>query len=270
MVGRLGIIGAGNMGEAIIRGVLQSALLKAEDLLVTDVSARRLEHMHSQYQVQAVTDLARLAEGTDTIILAVKPQSMEGLLSALKGLLRSGALVVSIAAGVTLKKIARGLPPGTRIVRVMPNNPALYMKGIAALCPGEAATEEDLKAACSIFEALGRAVVVEERMMDAVTGLSGSGPAYVYLFIEALSDGGVRMGLPRDVATELAVQTVLGSAVVAAESHEHVALLKEMVTSPGGTTIAGLHELERGALRATVINAVEAATKRSRELGEDS
>ncbi|MBI4774750.1 MAG: pyrroline-5-carboxylate reductase [Deltaproteobacteria bacterium] len=269
MAGRLGIIGTGNMGEAITRGVLQSALLKAEDILVTDVSIHRLEHMRSQYQVKTVTEPARLVEEVETIILAVKPQSMDTLLSALKDLLRSDVLIVSIAAGVSLEKIARGMPPGTRVVRVMPNNPALYMKGIAALCPGKTATGDDMKTVSSIFEALGRVVVVEEKMMDAVTGLSGSGPAYVYLFIEALSDGGVRMGLPRDVATELAVQTVLGSAVVAAESRKHVALLKEMVTSPGGTTIAGLHELERGAFRGVVINAVEAATKRSRELGKE-
>jgi pyrroline-5-carboxylate reductase len=175
--------------------------------------------------------------------------------------------VISIAAGITISRIEQALTATPRVIRVMPNTPALVLSGAAGLAKGSSATNEDMTLAQEIFSAVGRAVVVEEKLMDAVTGLSGSGPAFVFTVIEALSDAGVKVGIPRPLALELAAQTVFGSAKMVLETREHPAKLRDMVTSPGGTTIAGMHELEKGKLRAVLMNAVEAATNRSRELG---
>jgi pyrroline-5-carboxylate reductase len=191
--------------------------------------------------------------------------------AALKGIAASvdqTKTIISIAAGTTIAFVAGRLPAKARIIRVMPNTPALVLAGAAGIAKGEYATAQDLQIAEAIFSAMGKAVVVEEKHLDAVTGLSGSGPAYVFLFIEALADGGVKMGLPRDVATLLAAQTVLGAAKMLLEGGRHPAELKDLVASPGGTTIAGLHALERGGLRGIVMEAVEAATSRSKELGK--
>jgi pyrroline-5-carboxylate reductase len=175
--------------------------------------------------------------------------------------------VISIAAGITISRIEQALTASPRVIRVMPNTPALVLSGAAGLAKGRSATNEDMALAQEIFGAVGRAVVVDEKLMDAVTGLSGSGPAFVFTVIEALSDAGVKVGIPRPLALELAAQTVFGSAKMVLETKEHPAKLRDMVTSPGGTTIAGMHELEKGKLRAVLMNAVEAATNRSRELG---
>ena len=199
--------------------------------------------------------------------MAVKPQSLETALREIAPVL-GGKLVISIAAGISIGRLARLVPSDARIIRVMPNAPALVREGMSVLAFGPGVTEEDVRFARTLFDAVGRVLVVEERLMDVVTGLSGSGPAYVCLVIEAMADGGVKMGLPRAVAELLAVQTVLGSARMLLETGEHPARLKDRVTSPGGTTIAGLHQLERGGLRATLMAAVEAATKRSKELGD--
>ncbi|MGB0909759.1 MAG: pyrroline-5-carboxylate reductase, partial [Nitrospirales bacterium] len=202
-----------------------------------------------------------------TVIIAVKPQVLPQVLKKIKKVMKKGHLVISVAAGVPILKIVACLPSNTSVIRAMPNTPAMVLQGATALAAGEDATQEQLVIATEIFEASGQVVVVEEKLMDAVTGLSGSGPAYVYVMIEALADGGVRMGLPRQVAHTLATQTVLGTAQMVLASGEHPGTLKDRVASPGGTTIAGLHELEQGGIRATLMNAVEAATRRSEELG---
>jgi pyrroline-5-carboxylate reductase len=202
------------------------------------------------------------------LILATKPDQVAAALAEIAGAIGPSHLLISIAAGVPLAKLESALPPGTRVIRVMPNTPALVGAGAAGFALGKNATAADGELAQKLLSAVGLAVPVKESLLDAVTGLSGSGPAYVYQFIEALSDGGVAAGLPRDVATRLAAQTVLGSAKMVLETRQHPGVLKDQVTSPGGTTIEGVHELEKGAFRATVINAVRAATEKSKKLGQ--
>jgi pyrroline-5-carboxylate reductase len=201
------------------------------------------------------------------VVLAVKPQVLPAVLAGVKEFARPWHLIISIAAGVSLE-VLEGAFPGSRVIRVMPNTPTLVGAGMAALAPGSGVTPEDLALALDLFGAVGQAVVVEERLMDAVTGLSGSGPAFVAVFIEALADGGVKMGLPRPLALTLATQTVLGTARLCHEEQLHPALLKDLVTSPGGTTIAGLHALESRGFRGAVMDAVTAAAERSKELGK--
>jgi pyrroline-5-carboxylate reductase len=202
------------------------------------------------------------------IVLSVKPQVMEKVLAEIGPSLDASKLVISIAAGIPIAALERQVGHGVRVIRTMPNTPALVGAGATALSPGEHATEADLAQAKALFDAIGMTVVVDEPLLDAVTGLSGSGPAYIFLIIEALADGGVKAGLARDQAQELAAQTVLGSAKLLIETGEHPGRLKDQVTSPGGTAIAGLHTLEAGGLRTTLMDAVEAATFRSRELGK--
>jgi len=233
-----------------------------------DVMDERLRYMEQTYGVGGFKDAVEMGKQCDIVVLAVKPQVVPKALASYKPASGPQQLMISICAGTTIATLENGLAKGSRVIRVMPNTPALIGAGAAALCKGTHATDEDLAVAREIFEAIGIAVVVEEKMMDAVTGLSGSGPAYVFQFIEALSDGGVNMGLARDVATKLAVQTVIGAARMVAELGKHPAVLKEMVTSPGGTTIAGLYALERGGIRGLIMEAIEDATTRSEELGQ--
>lgn len=262
---KIGFIGAGNMAEAMIKGILASGI-KAE-LAVSDSSVERLEVIRTVYGVEAVSkDNKRVSDFADIIFLAVKPQILSVVLRQLKGRVRD-KLIVSIAAGKTIEYIESILGDEIRIVRVMPNTPALVLSGATAVCGGKSALDEDLETVRSLFSSVGSCVIVEEEKMDVVTGLSGSGPAYVYQFIEALSDAGVKMGLTRADATLLAAQTVLGAARMVIDTGIHPAQLKDNVTSPGGTAICGLHELEKGGMRAAVINAVEAATEKSKELG---
>jgi len=265
---RVGFIGGGNMGEALIRGLVGANLVKPGLITATDVRADRAKQLAQQFGVTAHSDNARCVRDADVVILAVKPQIMAEVLREIAPVVEARHLLISIAAGVATATIRAALGKDARIIRVMPNTPALVGAGMAALAPGQHATSEHMQRAVSIFNAIGKAVTVAEKDLDAVTGLSGSGPGYVAVMVEALIDGGVRAGLARDIATTLAIQTVLGSAQMLAESGYHPAQLKDMVTSPGGTTIAGLHTLEQGGLRTTLINAVEAATKRSKELGE--
>jgi pyrroline-5-carboxylate reductase len=263
----IGFIGAGNMAEAMIRGLLEARLVTADQLIASDIIEAKRQQIHVRYGIQTVTDGGDVAAKASILVLAVKPQDMAAALNGIAASVDQTKTVISVAAGITMAFIAEGLPAKTRIVRAMPNAPALVLAGAAGLSKGEYATAEDLQIAETIFSAVGKAVIVEEKHLDAVTGLSGSGPAYVFLFVEALADAGVKMGLARDVAGLLAAQTVLGAAKMVLESGRHPAELKDMVASPGGTTIAGLYALERGGLRGTVIEAVEAATIRSRELG---
>ncbi len=255
------------MAEALVLGLLHSRLKTPSEILVSDVKKERLEHLAREHGVTTTQDNHALVRGSDVLVISVKPQVVDKVLGAIGDDVRPDQLVISVAAGVSVACLEARLPPGTRVVRTMPNTPATVLAGATAIAAGTHSTEADLETARTLFEATGRVVVLDESLLDAVTGLSGSGPAYVMLIIEALADGGVKVGLHRDTALLLAAQTVYGSAKLLLESGEHPGRLKDMVTSPGGTAIAGLHTLESGALRKTLIDAVEVATLRSAELG---
>jgi pyrroline-5-carboxylate reductase len=264
----IAFLGAGNMAEALVSGMLKAQLASPANISATDISTKRLEYFQQTFQVQGVSDNAEATKQADIIIVCVKPQVMDSVLSEIKGELSRNSLVISVAAGYPLTRIQGHIGSLIPLVRAMPNTPAVIQEGVTALTGSPGLSIHHLQLAQTIFESVGKVVTVEESLMDAVTGLSGSGPAYIYLVIEALTDGGVRVGLPRSVAGILATQTVLGAARMALQTGEHPAILKDRVTSPGGTTIAGLQQLEAGGLRATFMNAVEAATQRSRELGQ--
>jgi pyrroline-5-carboxylate reductase len=263
---KIAFIGGGQMAEAMIGGLLSGQVCPADSIWATDPVAERRDHLKSQFGIRVGSANREAVAWADVVVLAVKPQTLQVVLSDL-GQALAHALVISIVAGVTIQAIAEQMAGAMRVVRAMPNTPALVREGMTALALGSAVSENDSRMARTVFEAVGRVVLVEERLMDAVTGLSGSGPAYVFLAIESLADGGVKMGLPRQVAELLAAQTVLGAARLVLESGMHPAQLKDRVASPGGTTIAGLHQLEQGRFRATLMSAVEAATIRSKELG---
>ena len=262
----LGFVGGGQMAEALINGLLSKEFLKPGQIKVSDLSKDRRNHLREAFGINTTPENKEAVKGSKIIILAVKPQVMSIVIEDIGPVVSSNHLVVSIAAGITAHSLEKRLPEGTRVVRVMPNTPALVQAGAAALCKGSSASQGDLDIVRQILEAVGKAVVVPEAFMDAVTGLSGSGPAYVFTFIEGLIDAGVREGLSRTVAQELVVQTVLGAALMCQSTGKHPAELTAMVTSPGGTTVAGLHVLERAALRGILLDAVRAATERSREL----
>jgi len=265
--GTVGFIGTGNMGEALIRGLLRASVAEPAQVVGSDPRPERCAELAQRYGIRTTGDNTEVARGADILVLSVKPQVMERVLEEVGPTIHAHALVVSIAAGVPISAIEARLPQA-RVIRVMPNTPALVGAGATAIAMGGHATRDDVQAARRIFESVGMVVELDEAQMDAVTGLSGSGPAYMFLVIEALSDAGVKVGLSRHHAQALAAQTVLGSAKLLLETGEHPGRLKDMVTSPGGTAIAGLHTLEAGGLRTTLMDAVEAATKRSRELGE--
>jgi pyrroline-5-carboxylate reductase len=264
---RLVFLGGGQMAEAIARGVIAAGLLKPEQIAASEVRADRRDYLQSKVGIRAVATNREAVGLGDVILLAVKPQDTGVVLAEIGDLVRTDQVVVSIAAGVPLKKLEAPFSKAVPVIRVMPNTPCLVGAGMAAIAKGTHATAEHEARVLGIFYATGKAVSVYEKDLDAVTGLSGSGPGYVAVIVEALIDGGVRAGLARDIATTLAVQTVLGSAQMLAQTGEHPARLKDMVTSPGGTTIAGVHALEQGGLRAAIIDAIVAATERSRELG---
>ena len=263
----LGFVGGGQMAEALIKGLLSKKLLKPDQITASDLSENRRNHLKKSFRINITSENKEAVTGSEIIVLAVKPQIMSTVLEDIGPFVSRNHIVVSIAAGITIQSLEKRLLKGTRVVRVMPNTPALVQAGAAALCKGTNTSQNDLDVVRKILEAVGKAVVVPEALMDAVTGLSGSGPAYVFTFIEGLIDAGVREGLPRNVAQELVVQTVLGAALMCQNTGKHPAELTTMVTSPGGTTVAGLHVLERAALRGILLDAVRAATERSRELG---
>lgn len=264
---KLGFIGGGNMAAALVKGLLHAKVPPGE-IIVSDVKTDRLTMLSEAHGVTTTTDNHELVRSCDVIVLSVKPQVIDKVLGAIATDVKPAHLVVSVAAGVPVSAMEARLPEGTRVVRSMPNTPATALAGATAIAAGTHATEDDLETARALFAAVGRVVTLDETLLDAVTGLSGSGPAYVMLMIEALADGGVKVGLHRDTALLLAAQTVYGSAKLLLETGEHPGRLKDMVTSPGGTAIAGLHTLESGGLRRTLIDAVEAATNRSATLGE--
>jgi pyrroline-5-carboxylate reductase len=264
---RVGFLGAGRMASALARGWIAAGLTTAERVLASDPSAEAREAFAGGGPLRAVSANSEVVAHGDLLVLAVKPQSMKALLDEIRPLLTERHLIVSIAAGVSLRQLADGIG-ARRLVRVMPNTPCLVGASASAYTPGEGATAEDTALVERLLKAVGVAFRVPENLLDAVTGLSGSGPAFVYLMIEALSDGGVRVGLPRDAATALAAQTVFGAAKMVLETGSHPGVLKDQVASPGGTTIAGLHALERGGVRGAIMDAVEAATRRAAELGK--
>lgn len=265
----IGFLGGGSMATALVKGLLSARTTTPERIVVSDAKAERLESLHAAHGVRTTRDNGELVDSVDVLILAVKPQVIDKVLTQVGPRVRPEQLVISVAAGVPIAAIEARLPPHGRVVRTMPNTPATVLAGATALAAGTHATEADLEVARALFSSVGRVVTIDESGIDAVTGLSGSGPAYVMLIIEALADGGVKVGLHRDVALLLAAQTVYGSAKLLLETGEHPGRLKDMVTSPGGTSIAGLHTLESGGLRRTLIDAVEVATKRAEELGAD-
>jgi pyrroline-5-carboxylate reductase len=269
---KIGFIGGGNMAEAMIKGLLSASFIEAKNVFVSEPSEAKRNTLHAEYKIKVSADNRELVKKCDIIILAVKPQIVQKVLRDIASLVGRDKLVISIAAGVPIAIMDDVLRGGKNkkfsIVRTMPNTPALVQEGVTAIASGEHVRKIDVKIAHRIFEAVGRTVDVEEDQLDAVTGLSGSGPAYIFMLIEALSDAGVKMGLSREVANTLTIQTVLGSAKLARESGKHPGELKDMVTSPAGTTISGLHALEEGSFHTTLMNAVEDATLRSRELGQ--
>jgi len=264
---RVAFLGAGNMGEALIKGLTQAGLVPAGSIAASDPRGEHLAEIARRYGIQAVADNTDLVKRAEVIILAVKPQIMGVVLKEVADVVDEGKLLISIAAGVATKKLREQLGKPARLIRVMPNTPALVLEGVTAIARADGLRPGDLEAAQELFAAVGKVVVLEESAMDAVTGLSGSGPAYVAIAIEALADGGVKMGLDRATAMTLAAQTVLGSARLVLDTGVHPGQLKDMVSSPGGTTIAGIAALEDGGLRRALIQAVERATLRSRELG---
>ncbi len=263
---RIGFLGAGAMGEALIHGLVHTRLAAPEKILAFDLRRERLQELEQTYGIRAVAGREELAAGADIIILAIKPQNLETALAGFR--VDRGQLVISIIAGITLARLEAYLG-ATPLVRVVPNTPALVGEGIAALAAGKSASPEDLDRALAIFRSVGKAIVLPEEQLDAVTGLSGSGPAYIYMVIEALADGGVRAGLPRTAAMELAAQTVRGAAGMVLHSGEHPGALKDRVTSPAGTTIAGLAVLEDRGVRGAFIRAVEAAALQAKSLGKE-
>jgi pyrroline-5-carboxylate reductase len=265
---KVAILGAGRLGESMLRGLLSTGWREPQEVVVTSRRAERRDALAALYGVEATADNAAAIRGARLVVLSVKPQDIAGLLGEIAAVVSPGQTLLSVAAGVTTPAIESRLPEGARVVRAMPNAPALVHEGIAGLCGGEHARDEDLEMATSALGHLGAVVRVAEDDMDAVTALSGSGPAYFALLAEAMIEAGLLLGLSRDVSTRLVVQTMFGSARLLRDEQMHPVELREAVTSPGGTTTRAIRELERSGVRAAFLNAINAATERSRELAE--
>jgi pyrroline-5-carboxylate reductase len=267
---RLVFLGGGQMAEALIRGVLDAGLVSPDRVLAADIVPERRAYLADRIGIRTAERNQEAIRFGEVVFLAVKPQDVPTVVADVGPHVGADQLVVSIAAGVPLAKVESGIDKPAPVIRVMPNTPALVRAGMAVLALGKHAGPEHEALVLQIFNAVGKAVTLPEYALDAVTALSGSGPGFIAIIIEALIDGGVRVGLPRDVATTLAIQTTFGTAAMLAQTGEHPARLKDMVSSPGGTTIAGIHALERGGIRSALIDAIVAATERSRELGRQS
>ena len=265
-LGKIGFIGGGNMAEALIKGLLGGDF-PAGKIVASEPSDLRREQLQKSFGIELASNNLALMESADLIVLAIKPQIAVEVLEEVAGAYRDDKLVVSILAGVTCATIEKFFQGAPRVVRVMPNTPALVGEAASAICRGHHADQNDLMLVKQLLETVGKVQLIDERQMDAATGLSGSGPAYIYTVIEALADGGVREGLRRDVAHALAVQTVVGAALMVRETGEHPAILRDRVCSPGGTAITGVSTLEKNGLRTTLMEAVSASAARSRELG---
>ncbi len=265
---KLAVIGAGKMGETLIKALLETKLLAAEQVIATAKHAARLEEIAKRFNVAITRDNREAVAMADLILLCVKPQVLRDVLEEIKPVMRPEHMLISIAASATTAFIERHLENTAPVVRAMPNTPALVRAGMTALCAGTHAREEHLQRARQIFDAVGRTLIIDEKHMDAVTALSASGPAYIYVILESLAEGGLKVGLPRQVATELAAQMCLGAARMVLETGAHPALLKDAVTTPAGCTIDGILQLEEGGLRVTLIKAVVEATRRATQLIE--
>jgi len=267
-VRKLTLVGAGKIGEALLSGILSSQLVPVSSVVAADADQTRADYIGEKYGVKAYTNNRQAVAGADLVLLCVMPQRVRDVLREIRKTVRKKALVISVAASVRTALIEQELDRGVRVIRAMPNTPCLIRQGMSALCRGKHASDEDLKIAQAIFGSMGRTVVVDERHMDTITGLSASGPAYVYLIIESLAEAGVKLGLPRELSTELSAQTLLGASAMVLHTGEHPAKLKDVVTTPAGCTIDGLLELEEGGLRVTLIKAVVRAAERAKELVE--
>ncbi len=266
---KIGFIGSGNMGEALISGLVISKAAKPENIICSDIAEDLLEEIQTKYKVSTTTDNIEVVKKSEIVVYATKPQILGSVLKQTASALDQSKLVISIAAGVPLAAIAAGLRKELRLIRVMPNICAFVKESATAIAAGEYASKEDVDLARVIFDSVGETVFIQENvLMDAFTGLSGSGPAYIFTIVDAMADAGVKMGLSRKDSLFLSTQTILGSAKLLLESKEHPGQLKDRVASPGGTAIAGIHTLEAGGLRTTLINTVESAAKRSKELGD--
>jgi pyrroline-5-carboxylate reductase len=264
----IGFLGTGKMATALATGFIRAGLVASRQVFGSDPSAAARAAFGRETGARLLTGNLKVVELANVLILAVKPDQTAAVLEEIRGSFTPRHLLISIAAGLPTARLEAALPPRARVVRVMPNTPAIVGASATGFALGKAATRSDGELVQRLFSAVGVAVSLKETLLDAVTGLSGSGPAYVYLIIESLSDGGVAAGLPRDVATRLAAQTVLGGARMVLETGQHPGALKDMVTSPGGTTIEALHELEKGRLRGTLMSAVRAAVEKSKKLGQ--
>ncbi len=267
-VKKLALIGAGKLGEGLLSGMLSAQLVTAGKVVATVAHQPRADTLSEKHGIKAHTNNREAVSGANLVLVCLKPQQVKGFLQEVKKELRKDALIISAAASVTTALIERELGHAARVVRAMPNTPCLIRQGMTALAAGKHATDEDVKTAQEIFSSMGRTVVVDEKHMDAITGLSASGPAYVYMIIESLAEAGVKLGLPRELSTELSAQTLLGASTLVLHTGEHPAKLKDFVTTPAGCTIDGLLELEEGGLRVTLIKAVVRAAERARQLVE--
>jgi len=265
---KIAVIGAGHMGEALIGGMVAGKLINPKNVVASRRDSQALAGLKSKWGIRASESNAAAAKGADIILLTLKPQVAAGVLGEIAPVVDKNKLVISVMAGITTAAINKRLKKPNPVVRAMPNTPALVNEAATALCAGAHAGEADLRAAEAIFKSVGKVEIVPENLLDAVTGLSGSGPVYIYMVIEALTDGGVKMGIPRAAALRLAAQTVYGAAKLVLETGKHPAILKDEVTTPGGTAIAAIHELESKGLRTVLMDAVVTATKRSKELSE--
>ena len=264
----LAMLGCGKMGSILLEAFLRSELFLPRNILGTVGHAERAETLAAKFQIAAGTDNAKAAAQADIVMIGVKPPAVAALLAEISGSLKPGAIVISFAASVTTKAMEAALDRPIAVIRAMPNTPSLLGAGIAALSAGTHVSAEQMDLAQQMFATVGRTVTVDEKHMDAVTGLSASGPAFIYIILESLAEAGVKVGLPRDIATILAAQTVMGSAKMVLETGQHPAMLKDSVTTPAGCTIDGILELEEGGLRVTLIKAVMKATQRARELAQ--
>ncbi|HXH49660.1 MAG TPA: pyrroline-5-carboxylate reductase [Terriglobia bacterium] len=267
---KLALIGAGKLGEGLLAAMLQSQVIPTGRVECTVAHQPRADYLCSKYGVRAHTDNTQAVKDASLVLIALKPQQVKAFLEEVRKSLPKDALIVSAAASVTTALIERELGYPARVIRAMPNTPCLIRQGMTALASGKHATGHDMEVAHNIFSAMGRTVAVDEKHMDAITALSASGPAYVYMIIESLAEAGVKLGVPRDLSTELAAQTLLGSSAMVLHTGEHPAKLKDVVTTPAGCTIDGLMELEEGRLRVTLIKAVVRAAARARQLVENN
>jgi pyrroline-5-carboxylate reductase len=263
---KLAVLGAGKLGETLIKGLIEAGVTTSANVTVTAAHQRRLDQMKERFGVPTTLSNAEAARSADVLILAVKPQAVPAVLADISDIVRPPQVLISVAASVSAAFIEKHLANPIPVIRAMPNTPCLVDKGMTGIAPGTNASRQDLDLASYIFNAVGRTVVVDEKHMDAITGLSASGPAFIYIVIESLAEAGVKVGLPRDIATELAAQTVVGAGSMVLETGEHPAKLKDTVTTPAGCTIDGILELEDGGLRVTLIKAVVKATERAKEL----